>query len=142
MLVSSSTAVHVVATRGLHGGHCPLTDREFSLVQRYISYITEEILTLGLAPQIEHDFDLFARIRSTVSDKFVYPSFDPRFSDIASGGADALWVRAVDANGETAATSAARIFETENFLRLLAEGQLWYWQPAPDDGVSVLETAA
>jgi hypothetical protein len=103
-----------------------LGDGEFALVQDYIAHVIDEVLEMGLRPEIEHNFDLFASIRGGVADKWVYPCYDPRLSDTDHDG---LWVRAVDRHGQTVATSAARIFETEDFYDLMRSERLWFRAP-------------
>jgi len=106
-----------------------LSDGEFALVQDYIEHLMDEVLEMGLRPEVEHNFDLFASIRGGVADKWIYPCYDPRLSDTDEDG---LWVRAVDRNGQTVATSAARIFETEISTTLNAfSEQLWFRAPNP-----------
>jgi hypothetical protein len=103
-----------------------LSDGEFALVQDYIAHVMEEVLEMGLRLEIEHNFDLFASIRGRVADKWVYPACDPHLSDIET---DALWVRAVDRGGETVATGAVRIFETDDFYELMRSERLWFRTP-------------
>ncbi|HLI10839.1 MAG TPA: hypothetical protein VKY65_04500 [Alphaproteobacteria bacterium] len=110
-------------------GGVPLTDAEFGLVQRFIDRIVEENLELGLSSEIEHDFDMFARMRRTCG--FLYPTFDPCVSDL---GDDALWVRAVTPFGDTVAMSAARVFETDDFYELIRNERVWFRTPPPDAG--------
>src|SRR5919197_2050893 len=105
-----------------------LSDGEFALVQDYIGRVIDEVLEMGLRPEIEHNFDLFASIRGGVADRWVYPCYDPRVSDTEEDG---LWVRAVDRSGQTVATSAARIFETEDFYDLMRSEELWFRAPDP-----------
>lgn len=114
-----------------------LSDAEFGLVQRYIDRVVEEVLELGLSPEIEHDFDIFAKLRR--ANGFLYPSVDPNFSDLDS---DALWVRAVTAHGDTVALSAARVFETDDFYELLRSERIWFRKPPPDAGTRcIIDTA-
>jgi len=63
-----------------------LSDGEFALVQDYIGHVMDEVLEMGLRPEIEHNFDLFASIRGGVADKWIYPCYDPRLSDTDEDG--------------------------------------------------------
>jgi len=99
-----------------------------ALVQDYIGHVMDEVLEMGLRPEIEHNFDLFASIRGGVADKWIYPCYDPRLSDTDEDG---LWVRAVDRNGQTVATSRRASSRPGILYDLMRSERLWFRAPNP-----------
>jgi hypothetical protein len=60
----------------------------------------------------------------------VNPTFDPRYNRLSPGNSFWLDVRA---GSHTVATSAARLFVTDDFLELVSSTRLWYDPPRPQD---------
>lgn len=111
-----------------------LSQAEAGLVQRYMDALTEEILTLGLQPQREYDFDDFGRARGSVEPSWIYPTYDPSMNDIRK---DAVWLRVLNPAGETVAMTAARVFRADNFYELLETEQLWFGRPTNRDRCTI-----
>jgi hypothetical protein len=101
------------------------------LLRSSLGDIAARIRGLGVRLSIEFDFDGLLEARAESSDPWLYPTFDPRLSDLSE---DALWLRAATPSGDTIATYAVRVFETGDFYDLMRSGALWFAQPAAERG--------
>lgn len=98
------------------------TPQPHALLQDGIDALAEAVARLGLSLVIERDFDRLVRfLRSQGS--FANPSYDPQASTL---GPEDFWLAALDREGRIVASSAERVFETEDFLELVATGRVWY----------------
>jgi len=111
-----------------------LTDQEFGLLQKSIDAIMERIATLHLSLVVDNDFRGLVKFLEE-RNAFVYPSFNP--AESASRG-ECFWFRLKDMHGDTVASHADRLFETDDFCDLVESGELWFDAPAPKLGGNVL----
>lgn len=106
-----------------------LSNHEFGLLQRTIDTIVERVAALNLSLVVEEDFQKLLEFLQSRPNAFIYPSFDPRCSELRR---DAFWLRAIDEEGRTVATHAERIFHCDDFYDLLESGTLWYADGVPE----------
>jgi hypothetical protein len=97
------------------------------LLRSRLADIAARIRGIGAELSVESDFDELIDARAQSSDPWIYPTFDPRLSDL---GEDALWLRAATPQGDTVATYAVRVFDTDDFYDLMRTGALWFARPA------------
>jgi GNAT superfamily N-acetyltransferase len=109
----------------------PLSVEERGVIQRCLDRVVEEILLLGLRPELVYDFEEFAALRGAVVPPWVYPSFDPRLSELHS---DAHWIRVANQFGDTLGMLASRVFRTADFYELMRDETLWFREPPPGAG--------
>lgn len=100
----------------------PLDDKEFGLLQLSIDCIMQKIAELGLNLVIERDFYKLNAFL-TENDSFINPTYDPRVSKM--GPLD-YWLHLKDPRGNSVASMGERMFETDDFTRLVATGELWW----------------
>lgn len=100
-----------------------LANAEFGLVQHCIDALTEKLAALHLSIVIEQDFRALVDFLRASNAHNLNPTFDPAHNDLSS---KAFWLRVIDEKGETVASQAQRIFETEDFCDLVQTGMLWY----------------
>ena len=99
-----------------------LSNRDFALLQNSIDAIMDKIASLHLSLVVERDFyDLVRFLKH--HDAFVYPAFDP---DRCTIEGDSFWFRLTDMDGNTVASHADRIYDTNDFCELMESGELWF----------------
>ncbi len=92
------------------------------IMQLCIDSITQHIAELGLSIAIERDFNMLYEIL-TANGSFANPTFDPKESRM---GPRDFFIRLIDETGRSVATSAERVFDTEDLLEMIAVGTLSY----------------
>lgn len=100
-----------------------LTDEEFGLLQTSIDAMLERLAQLNLSIVVERDFNDLVRFLRSKNAPLINPTYDPEFNDLSR---NAFWMRVIDESGETVASHAQRMFETEDFCELVQSGRLWY----------------
>jgi hypothetical protein len=100
-----------------------LSDAEFGLLQQRIDQIMERIAALNLSLAIETDFSRLVDFLRAIRAPWVNPTFDPACHDLSR---DAFWIRILDQQGNTVGSHAQKVFVTDDFLRLIDSGALWY----------------
>jgi hypothetical protein len=108
----------------------PLDGSESVSLQSHIDVISESISELGLDLHVERDFESFVEVRRRCDEPWIYPSFDPRLSDLSSA---ARWLRASTPDGDTVGTFALRVFDTSDFYDLMRSGALWFGETQSND---------
>ena len=100
----------------------PLPDADFASIQRYVDAIVEGLAALHLSVTIETDFTALYRFLRTRPGAIVNSTFNPFESDLSR---DSFWLRVVDADDNTVACHAQRVFVVEDFTELIRSGRLF-----------------
>jgi len=101
--------------------------READTVQSFIEFSLSWLQERKYALSVDVDMTRWAEVtRTTARASFINPVFDPRHSRLSP--ANSFWLD-VRAGSSTIATSAARLFVTEDYLELQRSMRLWYENP-------------
>lgn len=92
------------------------------LIQSAVDSLIAKVRDVGCSVEIEPDFN---KLKSFMTERntFVNPTYDPNFSNLTDRD---FWVHVRDPQGRSIAASAERVLETDDFMDLLATGQLFY----------------
>jgi|GEM_PF-1049170 len=100
----------------------PLNDEEFGLLQLSIEGILQRLASLGVSLVIERDFYKLKEFL-TGAGYLINPTYDPELSNI---GPRDYWLHLKDSNGKSIACMGERFFETDDFMRLVISGEIWW----------------
>ena len=111
-----------------------LTNSEFAVVQRFCQLLTEKIAGMGLDIYVEHDFQEFVRVRQALTPNYLLnPTYHPEYCKLTKQ--DSFWLRVVDSEGQTVATVAKRVLDSDCFHDDLVGLRLWHDADAPAPAV-------
>lgn len=102
------------------------------IVQDFIDFSLDWLADRNYTLSVDVDMAAWAKLMSDApSIALVNPTFDPRFSPLSPENSFWLDLRA---GSRTIATSAARLFVTDDYFDLKRSRKLWYDPPRPGDG--------
>jgi len=99
------------------------------LVQDYIDFTLEWLQDRGYSLTIDAYMGTWVKATKAAGSTFVNPAFDPEHSRLSPK--DSFWLD-IRLGSHTIATSAARLFVTDDYLALKRTMKLWYEKPSPD----------
>lgn len=105
---------------------------DFEIVQSFVDFSLAWLEDRGYALAIDTDMSNWTAVTAATSaDAFINPTFDPRYGNLSP--ANSFWLD-ICAGSRTIATSAARLFATDDFLALMRSQRLWQDRPPPELG--------
>jgi hypothetical protein len=106
------------------------------IVQEFVEFALTWFEDRNYTLTVDADMEGWARVmRTAPSIAVVNPTFDPEFSPLSPN--NSFWLN-VRAGSQTVATSAARLFVTEDYLELKRSVKLWYDPPRSSDARLVI----
>jgi hypothetical protein len=101
--------------------------RETDTIESFIEFSFSWLQERNYALSVDVDMARWAEVtRTTAGASFINPAFDPRHSRLTP--ANSFWLE-VRVGSSTIATSAARLFVTDDYLELQRSMRLWYEHP-------------